>query len=440
MDERMKDVRRCNSLLLIALLIFGASALAMPQDVRFDLDNGLRVAIQPVPHTEKIALILLFEVGEDDDPPGKSGLGHFVEHVYVSAAAGRFGQRSVDDFIERYGAGWNAQTGADYTVFATVFAKEKLEAELAEAAARMGALEITQVDLDRERPRMLEEVENMFGGLPAIAITNRAREAVRPTLHGGRRGGLPEHIRAIDLDTVREHWRKYYKPVNARLVLCGAVDVSDASNMVRKHFGPLASGEKLPPRPKREPAPIPRDVKTYTVKPKVPGVERYACIAFPAPSPDSKHYAAFLLLVNRLWMRSNAAGFEVRVQYTPLDDPVFLALVAPVDKSENVEDVLARLEAFLNDVAKIPPSPGEVERTRKNFAMFLGTGPVSGDLIASNLYGAAFGLGRRDQMKVDSTRLVDKLNSLNELEWERAMNEVIRSDKTASVTIAPPAN
>lgn len=445
--------------LVLALSMAQSDSALKANDIeRFELANGLRVILQPIPSTDKIALVTLFDVGEDGDPAGKSGLGHFVEHVYVSAAAGRFPLQSIDTLIQRYGPNWNAQTGADYTVIANAFVKEKLDEELAEAAARMSDLNITQADIDRERPRILEELENMFGGLPRIAIANFAREAVRPTLNGGRRGGLPDHIQSIDLDAVRDHWKKFYKPTNARLVLSGNFDVSEMKGLIHKHFEKLPSGEKLPERPKREstsvtPAtegappktdaatteatPAPRETKTHTIKPKVPGPKSFAAIAFPAPAPDSEHYAAFLVLVSRLWTRSNNAGFECRVQYTPLDDPVFIAIIAPIDESTNATDVLAKLDSFVKDAIKPPLSPGEAEMTKKNFAMFLGTSPIPSHIVAGNLYGAAFAYGRRDQMKIDSQKLVDQLTNLTDAQLISCVQGSFSDNHGSFTSIAP---
>ena len=66
-------------------------------------------------------------------------------------------------------------------MIATVFPKRELDHELGDAAARMVALRVTAADLDRERPRLLQEVANMFEGFPALAAMNNARELVRPT-------------------------------------------------------------------------------------------------------------------------------------------------------------------------------------------------------------------------------------------------------------------
>ena len=203
---------------------------------QFSLENGLTVRIRPISGAGDVALVVLYKVGGDHDPRGQSGLAHLVEHLYVTAAAGAEPARTAEAFFQRYRSGCNAQTGDRYTVVATVFPKGDLEKELTDAAARMGDLRITAADLDREKPRLLDEVANMFGRFPALGAVNIARELIRPTPQGGRKGGVPEHVQAITLDDVQAHWKRYYKPRNAIIVLAGAVD--EATARQRGH-GPL---------------------------------------------------------------------------------------------------------------------------------------------------------------------------------------------------------
>ena len=150
------------------------------------LDNGLTVYLRRIAGAKQTALVILYSVGNDHDPTGRSGLGHLVEHLYLTAAAGGEKARTVEEFARRYPDGANAQTGDRYTMFATQFPAKDLNDELRDAAARMSDLRITAGDLERERPRLLEEIGNMFGDMPALAAQNQARELVRPTPGSGR--------------------------------------------------------------------------------------------------------------------------------------------------------------------------------------------------------------------------------------------------------------
>jgi len=66
----------CPVFTVTALLATGNCAA---ETTEFHLDNGLRVALRPVSGAADVAVLVLYDVGELHDPPGKSGLGHLVE-------------------------------------------------------------------------------------------------------------------------------------------------------------------------------------------------------------------------------------------------------------------------------------------------------------------------------------------------------------------------
>src|SRR5262249_45254138 len=148
-------------LLVAPALPAGEPGPAKP--TRFTLDNGLTVILRPVQGAKDTALVLLYPLGSDHDPEGRSGMAHFVEHLQCTAAAGEFPVRPFEEILKRYPRGQNFQTGGRYTVHATVFPAKDTERELKETAARMAALKITPDDLAREVPRLDEELRNMFG-------------------------------------------------------------------------------------------------------------------------------------------------------------------------------------------------------------------------------------------------------------------------------------
>ena len=318
---------------------------------RFSLDNGLMVRIRPIPGAANVALLVLYKVGGDHDPRSQSGLSHLVEHLYVTAAAGAAPARTADAFLKRYPAGCNAQTGDRYTVIATVFPKQDLEKELTEAADRMGTLRITASDLDREKPRLLEEVSNMFGRFPTLGARNIARELIRPTPQGGRKGGLPEHVKTIALQDVRSWWQRYYKPNHAILVLTGAVEEAKVRQAVVARFGGLAPGEGIP-KPGKPEAPKAGLVRELAVRSLQPLASPAACLAYAAPEPGDELFAPFLVLVARLWAAGAQPGGggetgPPAVYFPLLDDPAVLGVSAIAKPGETASRAFAQLEEFV---------------------------------------------------------------------------------------------
>ncbi len=402
----------------------------------------MTVVLRPVKDSPLVALVVLFSFGEDQDPPGKSGLAHLVEHVYVTAAAGSRPAVTVDDYMRRYPAGSNAQTGESYTVIATVFVPKMIEEELADAAARMGDLRVTITDLNREKPRVTAEVSNMFGGIPPLAARNHATERVHPSPSGARKGGSSDQVARMSLNDVHTHWQRYYKPANAVVVLTGGFDEPVAREAIARHFGKLPAGERLPaPALRGTPRlgqfdPIPIQSLQADAAPQI-------CIAYSAPPPSSDLYTSFLVLAARLSASSASlkpAPYEFPVQFAPLDNPSVLLVTIPCKPGETPEKASARLDHFIT--AAIAPELKSADlRTAKNmFGWMLGFSDLPDTAIGQNVYGAAFSIGRRYQLGMDGAKLNAALDGLTNEQLRLAAREFFAPAKRAVVVVTPGRN
>jgi zinc protease len=406
---------------------------------RFQLDNGLKVILRPVKGTKDVALVVLYALGEDHDPKGKSGLGHMVEHLYVTAAAGEAKARTVEDIIARYPRGWNAQTGARFTVLATVFPRADLARELKDAAARMSDLRPDEGDLKRERPRVLDEVRNMFGGIPSLGALNHARERVRPAPFGGRKGGAPKEVEGLILEELRARWREYYRPRNVTLVLAGDVDPAADRKAITDRFGKIPPGKPAPPA-NPPGAPKPGKLHEVTVKPRFGASAPEVCLAYPAPAPGSDLYAPFLVLAARLQSRAEelkAGPGRFPVVYAALDGPEVVCVAAPVRKGETAKAALARLADFVSRVTAAKLTRADVTLARNLIGPLLGFGDSVEVFARNNPYGAAFSLGRREQLGLDADRLAKALEAVREEDLRRAARAVFGAGRSAAVVVVP---
>lgn len=413
---------------------------AEPGSERYVLENGLTVILRPIRAAKTTALVVLYSIGSDYDPPGQSGLAHLLEHVYVTAAAGPTKARTATDFMRRYISGANAQTGDRYTVIATVFPENDLETEIKDAAARMGELRLDADDLERERPRLQYEVTNMFGQVPALAAMNHARELCRPTPGGGRRGGLPEQVRDLTLEKLQFRWKSYYKPRNALLVLAGAIDLATARKMIATQFGQLPPGEDLPPPTEPLRRKRPGQIMELKVRALAPDFQSTACLAYAAPSPGSDLYAPFLLLAARLWAGAGKLGNSgptgSPVYFAPLDDGAVIAMSTTAKPGESAADAFKRLEDLVAET--IAPKLGLFERMtgRQQFGFSLGLLELSDNVLANNPYGLAFSLGRRNQLNLRPAELRRAWDAITDDQLRRVAREVFAPELHAGAFIA----
>ena len=95
-------------------LISPLAAQAAGEVTEFYLDNGMQVVVIEDHRTPAVTHMVWYRVGAADEPPGQSGIAHFVEHLMFKAtddmATGEFGE-----VVEANGGSDNAFTSWDYT-------------------------------------------------------------------------------------------------------------------------------------------------------------------------------------------------------------------------------------------------------------------------------------------------------------------------------------
>jgi zinc protease len=397
-------------------------------ETRFLPPVGLNVSFRSINGSPVTAMVVLYAIGNDHDPEGRSGLGHAIEHLYVTAAAGAEPARTSAEFLRRYPAGANAQTGDRYTVISCTFPTRDLDRELAAAAARMKDLRVTAADLERERPRLLQEVANMFERSAGLAAVNNARELVRGA-GIGRRSGLPEDLRAISLEEVQARLDRYYKPRNASLSLAGDFDPATARRMIETHFAAIPAGQEI--LPAREPA-GPKFLAIQAVKAN--SGEPTACLAYLAPRPGSALYAPFLVLVSRLSVASDLTGLSL--YFTPIDDGTVVAISAPLRKGESPAEAFERIKRFVADAVR--PRLGAFEKvlTKQRFGMILSTAGTPDAILGENLYGVAFSIARRDQLEFDPVQFDRALAAVTDDDLRRAASEIFDPMRQAGAMVS----
>jgi zinc protease len=419
-------------------LIFAAmtSCARHPLITEYQFPNGLKVIIIPVKKAELVSLVTLYSIGESSDPPGKSGMAHLIEHLYVTSAAGEFPSRSIDQFITDYPKGWNAQTGMDYTVIATVFPTRQLDAELRMAAARMKDLKITENDLDREIPRIERELDNMYGGIPMIASQNLSAEMLLGSSLKGREGGVIEQLRTITVDELRARARTFYKPANAQIIISGSVEPKTVRKRIEELFSDIDTGE---PVSVGTIAALTSHEKLQIteITPSFSNVQSHVALSYRAPSPADRSYPAFLVLAHRLQVNSGQlklAPSTSLVFYAPLDRPEVISFVLPVGDQEIPEAVLSRLEKYVAEMRTRMPDKKEIKASRRyyNFMFCRETYPEG--VLARDPYGVAFVMGRKKQFGVNGDSLMRQIGAVTNEELSAA-GEYLSPEKSAAAIV-----
>jgi zinc protease len=246
------------------------------------LDNGLRVLVQPVRTAPLVSVWAWYHVGSKDEGPGRTGISHWVEHMNFKGSE-QIPRDEMKTFVEKFGGTWNGYTWIDQTAYFETATRDALERMLFLEAQRMGSCLYEREDCESERTVIISELaggENDPEQLLEIELTAaafRAHPYRHPTI-----GWLPD-LQTMTRDDLYDHYRRFYTPRNACVVIVGDLDADAAFRLVDRHFGAVADG--VPPPARACTAEPPRyGERRVTIE--RPGAAAYVKVAWPAPAVD----------------------------------------------------------------------------------------------------------------------------------------------------------
>ena len=106
-----------------------------------------------------------------------------------------------------------------------------------------------QAKLDNQREVVKNERRQSIDNQPYGTWPEKMEEALFPEGHPYHHDviGSMADLSAASLTDVENFFKTYYAPNNAVLVVAGDIDVPLAKQLVRKYFGPIPRGPKVPP-------------------------------------------------------------------------------------------------------------------------------------------------------------------------------------------------
>ena len=234
------------SLTLAPLTGIAEAAVFNPES--FTLENGLLVVVIPNKRVPVVSHTIYYKVGAIDEPPAKSGLAHFLEHLMFKGTD-KLKPGEFSATVARNGGQENAFTSQDYTGYYQTVASDRLEKMMEIEADRMTNLVLTDKQIEPERNVVLEERRSRIENSP----NGKLQELSGATLFMNHPYRIPiigwEHeIRSLTRDDMMTFYRNWYAPNNAILVLSGDVTVAEVKPLVEKYYGKIPA-RALPKRP-----------------------------------------------------------------------------------------------------------------------------------------------------------------------------------------------
>lgn len=187
------------------------------------LPGGVRVLTEAMPGQRSATIGFWVGVGSRDEAPGQHGSTHFLEHLLFKGTKRRTALEIASAFDE-VGGESNAATAKESTCYFARVLDTDLPMAIDVIADMITGAVLDPQEMEQERGVILEEIA-MDSDDPTDVAHEHFVAAVLGLHPLGRPiGGTPEAIRAVARDSVRDHYRRYYRPDELVVTAAGGLD------------------------------------------------------------------------------------------------------------------------------------------------------------------------------------------------------------------------
>lgn len=210
------------------------------------LENGLKVFLLESHKSPAVTFQVWYRVGSRNEFDGKSGLSHFLEHMMFKGTE-KIGPEEYSRIIAGNGGRSNAYTTSDMTVYFANMSRDKIGIAIELEADRMANARVDGAFFEPEKKVIMEERRLRTDDNPNAALAE-VTGAVAYTEHPYRRPviGWMQDIERLKREDLREHYRTYYVPNNAFLVVVGDFSTPEIMGKIKAAFGKIPRGPEPP--------------------------------------------------------------------------------------------------------------------------------------------------------------------------------------------------
>jgi zinc protease len=328
---------------VLATLVMTSPLRAAGQVTDYMLDNGMQVVVIEDHRAPVVVHMVWYRVGSADEPAGKSGIAHFLEHLMFKGTE-TLEPGEFSSTVARNGGTDNAFTSYDYTAYYQRVAADRLPLMMRMEADRMQNLRLTDAEVLTERDVILEERNQRVENNPA-ALFREQKDAAQYLNH---HYGIPvigwmHEMEQLSLQDALSFYETFYAPNNATLVVAGDVQPQEVLALAQEYYGAIPAHPALTPRDRTAEPPQIAERRLTFRDPRV--AQPYVSRSYMAPErdADAQYDAAALTILSEVLGGSTTSILAEKLQhdaktaiYTAayyrggsLDDTTFDLIVVP---------------------------------------------------------------------------------------------------------------
>jgi zinc protease len=352
---------------------------AGPKITKTQLENGLDIVVIPDHRAPVVTHMVWYRNGSADDPSGKSGIAHFLEHLMFKGTKDH-PQGQFSELVAEFGGQENAFTSNDYTAYFQRVPKDHLATCMEYEADRMINLVLTDEVVTPERDVVLEERRMRTDSDPSDLLN----EAVQAALYTHHPYGKPiigwnHEIESLDRRDALAYYDRFYTPENAILVVAGDVEADDVVALAKTIYGQIKARGEAPKRTRtREPEPRAHRLVTLAdAKVEQPSHQAVYLVPSYRTASEPKIAAALEVLAHLLGGGQTSILFKTLVmnekiavaagahyQGTAVDETRFYVYGVPAAEV-TLEHIDAAIDALIAKVAAEGVPEADLNRAKK---------------------------------------------------------------------------
>jgi zinc protease len=355
----------------------------MPDHFETTLANGLKVLLKEIHTAPLITAWLWVRVGSKDEPSGKTGVSHWVEHMQFKGTP-QFPANVLDKAISREGGMWNAFTFIDWTTYFETMPADKIDLALRLEADRLVNSHFDPEEVASERTVIISEREGSENE-PLFTLGEAIQHAafrVHP-YHHEIIGDMAD-LRTLTRDDLYNHYKTYYAPNNAVMTVAGDFKTDQMLARIRELFEPI----KAAAAPARLDRPEPDQHGEIKLTVEGPGETTFVQAAYHVPAGSHPDLFPLMALDSLLAGPSNLNMFGgggisnktsrlyralvekelvvgVHGGMTATIDPFMYTFTLTLRPDRKPEEALAALDDEIKRAQDVPVSQDEIARAIK---------------------------------------------------------------------------
>ena len=233
----------------LCILGFSASTLAQTVLVKSDhnieeykLENGFRVLLAPNDKENKVFMNTVYLTGSLNDPQGKGGLAHLLEHLAFKGTQDVKGEE-FQRRLDQYTLMTNASTDYYSTKYTNIVRPDQniLNEVIYLESQRMDKLVLQEKFVPSEINIVMREREVRMDQPFAVLMDQMWKAAYGNQSLGRLPIGDLSELQSIKMSELNKFYKDWYAPNNAVMVISGKFDKAEVLKAIDKNFSPISA-------------------------------------------------------------------------------------------------------------------------------------------------------------------------------------------------------